>query len=308
MLLKMKRFCLLIVLLAAATAAYAQKTPVANDAPIIPEKETVVVDNFTAVPNLTLGFYQYARQCILEGLSYRRINVIDVEQDGYGRPDIVYPAPEFANAGAGHPFDINRVARLMNDYPEVRWYLTAYISRIHNHPVDHQSKDKDGKPVVRTDFTAEVEADIYLFDMETQEGTGPIHWKSTYTGGHDPAHAEQHVISYLSQKARSFVTDFFRYKASVIKLGEYNRRGKLQDLYLSCGSDIDVERGDVFHIYSVSLIDGVESMKKLGKVKAREVTGRESCRCTVSSGEADIDRAFKAGETLVAVSDNDRLF
>ena len=298
----MKRILLFFVLMVAGTAAYAQ------EAPIIPERETVVVDNFTGVPNLTLGLYQYARQSVIEGLSRRRINVIDVEQDGYGRADIVYPSFRFAAANTGHPFDINRVARLMNDYPQARWYLTAYISHFNCHPVEHQSKDKDGNPVVRTDFTADVEAQVYVYDFETQTSEGPIRWKYTYTGASEPAHAEQYAVSNLSQKARSFVTDQFRFKASVIKLGEYNRRGKLQDLYLSCGSDIDVSNGDVFFIYSVSSINGIETTHKLGKVKVREITGRESCRCTVSNGESEIDTAFKNGETLVAVSDYDRYF
>ena len=298
----MKRFFLLIVLLAAGAAASAQ------EAPIVPERETVVVDNFTAVPNLTLGLYQYARQQIIEGLSHRRINVIDAEAEGYGRADIVYPSFRFAHANTGHPFDVNRVAFLMNDYQQARWYLTAYISRFNCHPVEHQSKDKDGNPVVKTDFTAEIEAEVYLYDVETQNGEGPIRWKYTYSGASNQPHAEEYVVESLSSKARSFVTDYFRFKASVIQLGEYNRRGKLQDLYLSCGSDMDVSNGDVFYIYTVSDVNGITTAKKLGKVKAREITGHESCRCTVSNGESEIDQAFKAGETLIAVSDTDRYF
>ena len=298
----MKRILLVFICLAAALPLAAQENP------IIPERETVVVDNFTAVPNLTLGLYQYARQSVMEGLMRRRINVIDVEADGFGRPDIVYPSFNFATANSGHPYDLNRVIRLMDEYPSARWYMTVYVSRIHTHQVDHQSKDKDGNPVVRTDFTSEVEADLYVYDAETQLTEGPVHWKYTYTGASNPEYGERYAISNLAQKARSFVTDHFRFKASVLKMGEYNKRGKLQDLYLSCGGDMDVERGDVFYVYSVSEVNGVMTAHKLGKVKAREITGPESCRCTVSNGEEEIDKAFKAGETLVAVSDYDRYF
>ena len=100
----------------------------------------------------------------------------------------------------------------------------------------------------------------------------------------------------------------FRFKASVIQLGEYNKRGKLQDLHLSCGSDMDLSNGDVFFIYTVSDINGIDTARKLGKVNVREIPGRESCRCSVSNGEAEIDQAFKNGEVLVAVSDHDRYF
>lgn len=298
----MKRILLFVFFLTAGLSLAAQ------EGPIVPQRETLVVDNFTAVPNLTLGLYQYARQCVVDGLARRRVNVIDVERDGYGRADIVYPSFNFAAQNSGHPFDINRTLRLMNAYPQARWYLTAYLCRFNSHPVEHKDKDKDGNPVVKMDFTAEIEADIYLFDAETQETEGPVRWRYVYTGASTLEYAERYAVSNLEQKARSLVTDRFRFKASVLKAGEYNRRGKLQDLYLSCGSDMDVSNGDVFYIYSVSEINGIATAHKLGKVKAREITGPESCRCTVSNGEAEINKALQAGETLVAVSDTDRYF
>lgn len=298
----MKRIAFILAFLAAGLSLPAQEKP------IIPERETVVVDNFTAVPNMTLGLYQYARQRVLEGLSRRRIDVIDVEEDGYGRADIVYPSLHFASANSGHPFDINRAVSVMNDYGQARWYMTVYIAKFHSHPVEHKSQDKDGKPVVHTDYSAELTADMYLYDADTQTSQGPFHWTHVYNGATNPEYAERYVISNLSDKARSFVSEFFRFKASVIQLGEYNKRGKLQDLYLSCGSDIDVSKGDVFFIYSVSDINGISTAKKLGKVKVKEVSGRESCHCSVSNGEADIDAAFKNGEMLVAVSDRDLYF
>ena len=298
----MKRFAFILAFLAAGLSLPAQEKP------IIPERETVVVDNFTAVPNMTLGLYQYARQRVLEGLSRRRIDVIDVEEDGYGRADIVYPSLHFASANSGHPFDINRAVSVMNDYGQARWYMTVYIAKFHSHPVEHKSQDKDGKPVVHTDYSAELTADMYLYDADTQTTQGPFHWTHVYNGATNPEYAERYVISNLSDKARSFVSEFFRFKASVIQLGEYNKRGKLQDLYLSCGSDIDVSKGDVFFIYSVSDINGISTAKKLGEVKVKEVSGRESCHCSVSNGDADIDAAFKNGEMLVAVSDRDLYF
>ena len=283
----------------------------AQDAPenvIIPERETVVLDNFTAVPNMSLGLYQYARQCVLKGLARRRINVIDVEAEGIGRPDIVYPSFHFVSGNTGHPYDINRAVSLMNEFSSARWYATVHIARFNCRPVEHKSKDKDGKEVVKTDFTVDLDADLYLYDADTQTNYGPYRWHYTYTGAMDPEFGERTSVSNLESKARSFVTENFRYKASVIKLGEYNKRGKLEDLYLSCGSEMDVENGDVFFIYVLSDVNGIETARKLGKVKAREITGPNSCRCTVSNGEAEINKAFLDGQILIAVSDTDKYF
>ena len=298
----MKRILLFVALMTAGLSLAAQETP------IVPEREVVVIDNFTSVPNISLGLYQYARQCVIDGLSRRRVVAVDVEMNGYGRPDIVYPSLRIARPNNGSPFDINRAENLMKDYPSARYYLTAYICRFGSRPVDHKSKDKEGNPVVRTDFTGEVEADVYLYDTETRMVEGPIRWKYSYTGASDPVYAEEKAVSNLSMRARQFVTDRFRIKASVIQMGEYNRKGKLQDLYLSCGSEIDIANGDVFFVYAVSDINGITTARKLGKVKAREITGPESCRCSVSNGEIEIDRAFRAGETLIAVSDDDKWF
>ena len=93
----MKRFFFLLAFLALALPLSAQEDP------IIPERETVFLDNFTAVPNMTLGLYQYARQSVLDGLSRRRIEVIDVDRYGVGRTDIVYPSFNFAVGYAGQP-------------------------------------------------------------------------------------------------------------------------------------------------------------------------------------------------------------
>lgn len=298
----MKRFFFLLAFLALALPLSAQEDP------IIPERETVFLDNFTAVPNMTLGLYQYARQSVLDGLSRRRIEVIDVDRYGVGRTDIVYPSFNFAVGYAGQPYDYNRVMHCLNEHPDARWYMTVYISHLRTHPVEHKSKDKDGNPAVKVDHTCDLDADVYLFDRETRSVNGPIRWHTSYSGAADPAYAERHAVSYLSDKARSFVEDFFRFKASVIKLGEYNKRGKLEDLYLSCGSNIGVERGDVFYIYSITETNGIETARKIGKVKAREITGPDSCRCTVSNGEVEINTAFLAGDRLVAVSDTDRFF
>ena len=298
----MRRILLFVALMTAGLSLAAQETP------IVPEREVVVIDNFTSVPNISLGLYQYARQCVIDGLARRRVVAVDVEQAGYGRPDIVYPSFRFARPNNGSPFDLNRAQNLMKDFQQARYYLTAYICRFGSRPVDHKSKDKEGNPVIRTDFTGEVELDVYLYDSETQGIEGPIKWRYSYTGAPEPQIAEEKAVSNLAMRARQFVTDRFRIKASVIQMGEYNRKGKLQDLYLSCGSEIDISNGDVFFVYAVSDINGITTARKLGKVKAREITGPESCRCSVSNGEIEIDRAFRAGETLIAVSDDDKWF
>ena len=302
----MKRLLLSLLLIAAAVPSLrAQEAP---ENVIVPVRETLILDNFTAVPNMSLGLYQYARQCVLKGLSRRRINVIDVEAEGIGRPDIVYPSYHFVSGNSGHPFDINRAVRLINDFSEARWYATVHIARFNCRPVEHKNQDKDGKTVVKTDYTADIDADMYLYDAYSQTNYGPYRWHYTYTGAMDPEFAERTSVSNLESKARMFVSDNFRFKASVIKLGEYNKRGKLEDLYLSCGSEMDVEKGDVFFIYTVSEVNGIETAHKLGKVKAREISGPNSCRCTVSNGESEINKAFLDGQTLVAVSDTDKYF
>lgn len=296
----MKRLLIAIILTAASLQLHAQA-----DNPVIPQKTTVVVDNFTAVPNLTLGLYQYSRSVVLSALAERRLNVINVEDFGYGRPDIVYPSLKFAAANNGTPLDINRAVSILNDFKEAEIYISVYLSKFNCHPVDHESKDKDGNVKIKTDFSSSLEAQLFMVDASTG-ASQTIKWTLNRTGSSDPESAERYVIDDLRSRIRSFVTTQFPFKASVIKLGEYSKRGKLEDLYLSCGSNMDVTRGDIFYVFEVSDINGIESAKKLGKVKVKEITGQDSCRCSVSSGEADINTAFLNGSVVIAISDNDR--
>lgn len=296
----MKKLIILISFIAASLPLFAQ-----IDNPVIPKKETVVVDNFTAVPNLSLGLYQYSRAVVLKALSERRLNVINVEDYGYGRPDIVYPSLKFAPSNEGSPFDLARAQNILEDFDNARYYISIYISKFNCHPVDHESKDKEGKVTVKTDFSSSIEAKLYLYDAETGRAQ-TLTWSVSRTGNSDVERAERYAIEDLSPKVRSFVTTNFPFKASVIKLGEYNKKGKLQDLYLSCGSDMDVERGDIFYLFEVSDINGISSARKLGKVKVKEITGPISCRCSVSNGEAEINTAFLNQSSVIAISDNDR--
>jgi len=43
-------------------------------------------------------------------------------------------------------------------------------------------------------------------------------------------------------------------------------------------------------------------------VKLKEITGPDSCRCSVSNGEAEIQAAFQNGDYIVAISDYDQFF
>src|SRR5574344_492093 len=58
---------------------------------IIPQRETIVVDNFTSVPNITLGMFQYIRDQFMNAINRKgRLDVSDVEEYGVGRPQSVF--------------------------------------------------------------------------------------------------------------------------------------------------------------------------------------------------------------------------
>lgn len=299
----MRKISLIIILIVSSFSLFAQN----DEGPIIPQSEIIVVDNFVGCPSLTLEMFQFIRNCAMEGLSSRgRLKVINVEDYGIGRADIIYPSTNLMSSYRGTPIDISRLS-IMKDFPEARYYFAAHISRFHIKPKASEFKDKEGKIIVRETFTGTMEVHVFCYDMVEQTTLADYSF-NVFRETANPEECARYTASEAKGNVRSWVNNNFRYKCSILQLGEYNKRGKLQDLYLSCGSNIGAVRGDVFYIYQVSEIGGIQTAKKLGKVKLKEITGPESCRCTVSNGETEIQNAFKNGDYLVAVSDYDKFF
>lgn len=290
--------------LSSALFAQDQTAPInsSND-PIIPHKESVVVDNFTGVPNLSLGFFQYLRNQFLNSLERKgRVNVVDVEAYGIGRPDIVFPAMSIARRQKpSTPYDVARRDNILNEFGDSRYYMTVYISRF-------DMKTKLNESTKKEEFTASMVYSIYLYDAVQQVDLPIKYINLSSTSNNNPDFATESLTNSLYSYLAGYINDVFKYQTSIIQLGEFNKRGKLQDLYLSCGGDIGVKSGDLFYVYLVTDMNGIESNKRIGKVKARDVTGPNSCRCVVSSGAEEIANAFKNGEELLVSSGDTSIF
>jgi hypothetical protein len=299
----MRKIALIIALLAASLSLSAQN----DNTPIIPQPDIIVVDNFVGCPSLTLEMFQYIRNCAMDALGSRgRLKVINVEDYGIGRADIIYPSTSMMHSYHGTPIDLNRLS-IMEEFPEARYYYAAHISSFNVRPKSIESKDKEGKITVRETFAGYMEVHVFCYDVIFHRTIADYSFNVSKEIP-NPEECTRSIAGETSSKVRGWVNSNFRFKCSVIQLGEFNKKGKLQDLYLSCGSNIGASRGDIFYIYQVSEIGGIETGKKIGKVKLKEITGPDSCRCSVSNGEAEIQAAFQNGDYIVAISDYDQFF
>lgn len=308
----MKKFALLLILSISFAFTLVAQDPQAEQTEeqqtavqhnlLIPQRETIVIDNFTGVPNLSLGFFEYLRKHFIQDFARKdRLNVIDVADYGYGRPEFVFPSLYYTRSKKpSTPYDLSGRENIMAEFENARYYMTVYISYYATDVVVNEDKKER--------FSATVEFTLYCYDCVALSDLYVRTIRLDSTSNPSIESAEQSVVYSLYSYINSYIDDNFKYTTSILQLGEFNKKGKLQDLFLSCGEEIGVCKGDYFYVYSIINMNGIESRKKLGKLKVKEVTGPTSCRCSISNGGDEIATAFNSGAEIIVISDTESFF
>ncbi len=93
-----------------------------------------------------------------------------------------------------------------------------------------------------------------------------------------------------------------------MELGEPDKRGKVKDLYINCGEDIGVRRGDLFRVMLETKVGDVTARRDIGKLRAVEVLEAHVTRCVIVSGAQKVVPSVEKGSSLIVVCDSQSLF
>ncbi|MEF9985980.1 MAG: hypothetical protein RSC28_08555 [Bacteroidales bacterium] len=113
--------------------------------------------------------------------------------------------------------------------------------------------------------------------------------------------ADAGANSDANDKMNTYVNVNFPFETKILQLEE-KKRGRLKELFIHCGTDIGVKRGDTFKVLLITEIAGIKSKKEIGRLRANEVAGEEVTKCIVTKGDAEILKAFNANKEMVVVS------
>ena len=266
-----------------------------------PQKETVIVGKFTATGTINQSNTQEIRRSVITGfVNKNRFNVIDEETDAdliKRRADVVIEddvdATNVLSKSVTEMYS-SRGAKYL-----VRGTASAYTSKTEQ-ATDIITKKPYTRYITGMTFT------LTGYSILTSQAIASQ--SITVSGSGDSRDkADLAAIKDVVSQMNTFVNDNFKFTTYILQL-ESVKKGKLKELYIHCGTDMGVIKGDTFIVVQESSIAGIKKTEKIGRLRAIEVNGAELTKCTVTQGNTEIEKAFHDNpESLIVISDRDSI-
>lgn len=284
--------CLLLTATAAATAQPAAPAP---------EKELLVVDFFNRIREIPASYTETLRGHVLEAFAVRgRHRLLDAGSSrilaasapGTGLTD---PATAEADMAALLAFRAPQAADLGARFL-VSGTLTAY--KFEHVDLPPAAAGKPPRPGFRATFRVVLSAlDLKLGERLPDEAFDLM---ATAPAATD---ADLAALARIRGSLEYYIDRNFRFETQILELCPPDRKGRLRELYIHCGTEMGVRQGDLFLVYEEVPVGGVMTRRKIGKLRVNDAQNTEAARCKVTKGDAEIARAYAAGLPLICVSD-----
>jgi hypothetical protein len=108
------------------------------------------------------------------------------------------------------------------------------------------------------------------------------------------------AMSDMRKAMTGFVDDHFKFETYILELGDSDKKGRLQELYVSGGAEMGVANRTRFTVYCEQKIGPKVTKKEIGTLAAIEVMDGVT-KCKVTKGDAEIKERFSNGEKLIVV-------
>ena len=269
-----------------------------------PVRTLVVMDFFVCPPTVPIIYMSGVRQGVMAAFLKRgRNDMLDAEKN--------FPAPMYNNAYYGYVNNYNRNPYVQNDYQITSPNQSdTPISYFDNGAPRDEVKKTGARYVVNgyiTQYilTREVNSDKKVrftsrlkFVLSTYDIKNSIQLEtkefSMNGSGFSQVEADKNALKSLQNSIGFYINDNFKFK--------------IKGLYLNCGTAVGVKNGDLFQVYALDNVGGVEMYRHIGRVRARQTMSDVVTFCSFSAGTADIVSAFNGGAKMIAVSAGEAIF
>lgn len=296
----MKRtLCFCALFLAALPSVRAQDTPE-------PRKDTVLVDFFLRNRTVPMPYAETFRGHILDGFADRGRHVlVDAAASpelSAGLPGSGLTTPETAAAdlaaflGQRAPQAVRTGAR----------YLVG--GAVTDYRFEHvQLPASDSKKPPRAGFKASFRVLLSAFDLKFGEALPDATYLLTATAP-VAEDADRAALAKIRGSLEYYIDNNFKFETAILELCPPDRKGRVRELYIHCGTEMGVKPGDLFMVYEEVAVGGVPARRKIGRLRVNEVQNPTVARCKIAKGDAEIAGAFAAGRSLTCVSDGEAFF
>ena len=155
----------------------------------------------------------------------------------------------------------------------------------------------------KTSYYYEGNVNYTLTLINTETGLTTI--SETYTDsstGDSETEAITAAINDAKKRMNRFVQNHFKVEATIKALDEVDAKKGVKTCYISIGSDMGVENGQIFEVFAQIQIAGENVDRKIGEVKVVEVVSGTMSRCSTKSGGPEIKGAFDKQQKITVRS------
>lgn len=272
-------------MLLSSAALFAQSDPV---------KETVIIDLFTKTAHVPDYIRDGVRAGVIQGFSEKgRFNLVDASTNAE-------LTKLNANRNTEEAVTAENVlnAETSNVYKALgaKYLLKGQITSITT--VD----DKDvltGNPQKKTTIAFS----MTVYDI-TDGSTVGSEICEAMGFGKKTHEAEDSACKDARDEALKFADKYFKFTTFIEQLGEKHKKKGLIDVYIIGGTEMGVQKNQLFKVFVKRQIGSRWTQQEIGKLKAVEPMDGIS-RCLVTKGNQEIEEIFNTTgkEALVVVSD-----
>ena len=155
----------------------------------------------------------------------------------------------------------------------------------------------------KTSYYYEGNVNYTLTLINTETGLTTI--SETYTDsstGDSETEAITAAINDAKKRMNRFVQNHFKVEATIKALDEVDAKKGVKTCYISIGSDMGVENGQIFEVFAQIQIAGENVDRKIGEIKVVEVVSGTMSRCSTNSGGPEIKGAFDKQQKITVRS------
>ncbi|EHP48828.1 hypothetical protein [Odoribacter laneus] len=253
------------------------------------QKEVLLVDYFVS-GNVNQAYAKMLRDAVIAGIQQtNRLTVVDVEME----PTLKLEEGRRQDERAmGDPVARNQVMQRLG----ANYALTGNITRM------------EGVRMQMSDGSYYYDGQI-AFDLKVVnviDGSVKVSKPFSYAGlnaktGQTPNEAVINTTDYIKMSMQRFVNQNFKLENRIISIEKVNKK-KAETVYIDCGSDLGITKGQLFDVFIEKNTAGKSGRQNIGTLKAIDVQGEELTLCRVTKGGEAIQEANLEMQELIVVS------
>lgn len=276
----MKRLMVIVILsMCILTGAQAQKN----------QKKVLLIDYFTS-GNVNQAYAKMLRDAVIAGIqNTNRLSVVDVEME----PTLQLEEGRRQDERAmGDPVARNQVMQMLG----ATYALTGNITRMEG----VRMQLNDGSYY----YDGQIAFDLKVVNVA--DGSVKVSKSFSYAGlnaktGQTPNEAVINTTDYIKMSMQRFVNQNFKIENRILSIEKVNKKGA-ETVYVDCGTDLGIAKGQLFDVFIEKEIAGRKSRQNIGTLKAIEVQGEDLTLCRVTKGGDAIQEANLEMQELIVVS------